>query len=166
MGLVRVGMHDNQIRNLKEEFVLTILNSQEINIEQFKNSELYLSHEKDFLIDHLYDVFHEINNQENPSNNKQIVASSKIIINFHNNTLDVIVNEVSYQYNLFNDLIHINGEHRFPTCFIATVNAPAVSLEKQLAAQEQFQKELKSSRLRRKDALAKSWEFAKTFKVR
>jgi len=164
MAFVKAGTHNKQIKNLKEEFVLTILNSNGINLEKFKKSELYNNHEAKFLFEHLYDILHE--SSDSNVNNKRPVDSSNIFAKFDNHLLEVSINGVSYQYNIINGLIHVNGEHPFPIGFIATVNAPAIPLEKQLEAMKQFHKDMKIYRLRREDALQKSWKFAKTFKVR
>ena len=52
MGFIKAVPWE-QIEKLEEEFVLTILNSKGVNIEEFKSSELYHAHETKFFIQKL-----------------------------------------------------------------------------------------------------------------
>lgn len=166
MGFVK-GKNPEEIYNLKEEYVLTILNSKGVDIDEFKNSELYHAHETKFFIEKLYDLFHEFNHKCYSINDKQVIYLGKLYIRFENNVLEVAFNEIYNKYNVIDKRIYINGNPITDrTIFKATVNAPAIPFEKQIEAMQHFHKDMEGYRLRREDALQKSWEFAKTYITR
>ena len=166
MGFVK-GKNPEEIYNLKEEFVLTILNSKGVNIDEFKNSELYHAHETNFFIGKLYELFHEFNLEYHSNNDKQIIDLSKLFIKFENNVLEIAFNEINNTYNVIDKRIYVNGNCiTDKTVFRATLNVPEIPLEKAVAAIKQFNEDMKGARLRTEDALEKSREFAKTFKVK
>lgn len=165
MGFVK-GKDPEEIYNLKEEYVLTILNSKGVNIDEFKNSELYRAHETKFFIEKLYDLFHNFNSEYHSNNDKQIDLS-KLAIKFENNVLEIVFNETNNKYNVIDKRIFVNGNSiTGRMMFRGTVSAPAIPFEKQLEALQQFHDDMEGYRLRREDALQKSWEFAKTYITR
>jgi len=171
MGFVN-GVSIEQIENLKEEFVLTILNSKGVNLEEFKSSELYHAHETKFFIQKLYELFHELNPKFNPGFqndfDKQMIVLSKLFVKFENNILEITLNEINNKYHVIDKRIYVNGNRitEKNMFFVETLDVPGIPREKAIAARKQLQEDLNSCRIRTEDALAKSLEFAKTFKVR
>lgn len=167
MGFVK-GKNPEEIYNLKEEYVLTILNSKGVDIDKFKNSELYHAHETKFFIKKLYDLFHEFNHKCYSINDKQVIYLGKLYVRFENNVLEVAFNEIYNKYNVIDKRIYVNGNRitEKNMFFVETLNVPEIPWEKAVAAIKQFNEDMKSARLRTEDALDKSLEFAKNFKVR
>ena len=167
MGFVK-GKNPEEIYNLKEEYVLTILNSKGVDIDEFKNSELYHAHETKFFIEKLYDLFHEFNHNCYSNNDKQVIYLGKLYVRFENNILEVAFNEIYNKYNVIDKRIYVNGNRitEKNMFFVETLNVPEIPWEKAVVAIKQFNEDMKSARLRTEYALDKSLEFAKTFKVR
>lgn len=165
MGFVKAGSNKEKTDNLKEECVLTILDSRGVDIAEFKNSELYLASQKRLFFNHLYYVLHGSLDGDKYSNKCEIDLN-QLKITFENNILEVSFPPVNYKYCIINEMLSVDGENPYIHSFVATVNAPAIPFEKQIEALKQFQDDMKGYRLRREYALEKSWEFAKNFKVR
>ena len=163
MGLCKVDM--SEIDKLREGYVLTVLDSKGINIEEFKNSELYLCFFKKIFLNHLCYVLHGYLNGSK-DDDKYEIDLNQTKITFENNILEVSFPPVNYKYCIINEMLSVDGENTYLSGFVATVNAPAIPFEKQIEAIQQFHNDMKGYRLRREDALEKSWEFAKNFKVR
>ena len=155
MGFCKGDMSEEKIDKLREEYVLTILDSKGINIEEFKNSELYCWSFKKIFFDHLYYVLHGYFNGK--YDNKYEIDLSQTEVNFP---------QVDYKYCIIDGMLSIDGENPYIHSFVATVNAPGIPIEKQIEAMKQFHNDMEGHRIRREDALQKSWEFAKTFKVK
>lgn len=171
MGFVKTVSRE-QIENLKEEFVLTILNSKGVNIEEFKNSELYHAHETKFFIGKLYEMFHEFDSEFNPgfqnNINKQIINLSNLFVKFENNILEITLNEINNKYHVIDQRIYVN-ENRITEknmFFVEKLHVPEIPREIAIAAMKQLQEDLNSCRIRTEKALDESLKFAKTFKVR
>lgn len=161
------GKSHEEIYNLQEEYVLTILNSKGVNIDEFKNSELYHAHETKFFIEKLYDLFHEFKHKCYSINDKQVIYLGKLYVRFENNVLEVAFNEIYNKYNVVDKNIYVNGNPITNKKMVtATIHVSEVSREDAAAARKQLQEDLNSCRIRTEDALDKSLEFAKTFKVK
>lgn len=165
MGFVKASSNKEKTDKLKEECVLTILDSKGVDIAEFKNSELYLASQKRLFFNHLYYVLHGSLDGDKYSNKCEIDLN-QLKITFENNILEVSFPQVNYKYCIINEMLSVDGENTYLSGFVATVNAPAIPFEKQIEALKQFHDDMKGYRLRREDALEKSWEFAKNFKVR
>jgi len=167
MPFFKPATHPEQIYNLQEEYVLTILNSKGVNIDEFKNSELYHAHETKFFIKKLYDLFHEFKHKCYSINDKQVIYLGKLYVRFENNVLEVAFNEIYNKYNVVDKNIYVNGNPITNKKMVtATIHVSEVSREDAAAARKQLQEDLNSCRIRTEDALDKSLEFAKTFKVK
>lgn len=166
MGLVKGKSHE-EIYNLQEEYVLTILNSKGVNIDEFKNSELYHAHETRFFIEKLYDLFHEFNRKCYSINDKRVIHIEKLYAKFENNVLEIAFNEVYNRYNVVDRNIYVNGNPITDKKMVtATIHVSEVSREDAAAARKQLQEDLNSCRIRNEYARDKSLEFAETFKVK
>lgn len=171
MGFIKAVPRE-QIEKLEEEFVLTILNSKGVNIEEFKNSELYHAHETKFFIDKLYEMFHVLNPEFAPgfnnTINKEIIDLSKLFVKFENNILEITLNDINNKYHVIDQHIYVN-ENRITQkimFYVESLHVPGIPREQAIAAMKQFNEDMKSAHRRTEDALEKSREFAKTFKVR
>lgn len=165
MGFVEQGYTGEGIDKLRETYVLTILGSKEINIEEFKNSELYSSYFRKIFFNHLYYVSHGYLNGSKYGNKCEIDLN-ELKITFKNNVLEVSFPQANYKYCIINGMLSIDGKNPYIHSFVATVNVPEIPIEKQIEAMKQFHNDMQVQRLRREDALRRSWDFAKTFKVR
>ena len=150
-------------RLMQEEYVLTVLNSKGINTEEFKNSELYCFALKNVFINHLYNVLHSHKYDEHGYECK--IDLNKLEITFKNDILEVNGEDINYKYCVINGHLSVDGESIYPV-FVASGYVPAVSLEVAIRAMKQMHEDLKAYEDRRIDALEKSWEFAKTFKIK
>jgi len=167
MGFVKAGSNEEKIAKLKEECVLTVLDSKGVNITEFKNSELYLSSQKRLFFNHLYYVLHGyLDGNYKEACNKFEIDLIQLKITFENNILEVSFPQVNYKYCIINEMLSVDGENPYIHSFVATVNAPEITIEKQLEAMKQFRNDMEGYRVHRENALQKSMEFAKTFKVR
>jgi len=164
MGFCKGYISEEKIDKLREDYVLAVLDSKGINIEEFENSELYLCFFKKILFDHLYYVLHGYFNGKYDNKNEIDLNQTKIA--FENNVLEVSFQQVDYKYCIIDGMLSIDGKNPFIVSFLATVNAPEIPIEKQIEAMKQFHNDMEGHRIRREDALQKSWEFAKTFKVK
>lgn len=143
-----------------------------MNIEEFKNSELYHAHETRFFIEKLYELFHILNPKFDPgfnnNINKEIIDLSKLFVTFEDNVLEINLNDINNKYHVIDQRIYVNGNRitNKNMFFVESLHVPGIPLEKQIAARKQLQEDLNSCRIRTRDALDRSLEFAKTFKVR
>lgn len=171
MGFVKAVPRE-QIEKLEEEFVLTILNSKGVNLEEFKSSQLYHAHETKFFIQKLYDMFHVLNPQFDPgfnnTINKEIIDLSNLFVKFENNILEITLDDINNKYHVIDQHIYVN-ENRITQktmFYVESLHVPGIPREQAIAAIRELQEDLNSCRIRTEKALDGSLEFAKTFKVR
>ena len=165
MGFVKADINEEKIDKLKEEYVLTVLDIKGIDIDEFKNSKLYCSSQKKLFFNHLYYVFHGyLDGKYKDDCNKAEIDLNQLKVTFENNILEIIYADINYKYCIINEMLSIDGEKTLG--YVATVNAPEIPLEKQFKAMRELYKDIESRKKRTQDALRKSWDFAKEFKVR
>ena len=174
MGFIKATTREEreEIQNLKEKFILTILNSKGVNIEEFKKSELYHAHETRFFIEKLYELFHVLNPEFDPrfnnNINKEIIDLNKLFVKFENNILEITLNDINNKYHVIDQHIYVNGNRITQKImfYVESLHVPGIPRYQAIAAMKQLQEDLNSCRIRTENALDKSLEFAKTFKVR